>query len=489
MREALAGEDGINEDRRMEDLENELAKKDLASLISFGRDLKRKDPANPDVLRSYRAIGTVLIDRAEPLLAFPLIDQALGTFPKDDRLRQLLGLAFARSGASTAAHRVLDGLYQEELDRAPETSTQAVIGREETLSMLARVFKDFGLESWPVHRAAAIRHWEKSLQLYSAAYSLRMNYFPGINAAAVATMLGRHDAAKHIADDVRKQTFGLLDCIHAGQATGDLYWINATLGEAFLIAKDLPQAENCYAEATKIGLAGRVFGKMGSTARQLKFLLPFLDFDASVADQLFPMPRVGICAGHMVDLPGRAPARFPESAVPRVSEEIRAWLEREDIRIGFSSGACGADLLFLEALLEKGGEAHMILPFEQEAFCQTSVAVGGANWVKCYERVLDRSMVKTISERPLKLGEVAYDHANQIIHGLAILHADRLSASLRRLAVWNGEEAAGLGGTGDVVYYWHRLAQPIDVLEVPDVQPARPLEQVVLAAPRIRRRG
>ena len=64
--------------------------------------------------------------------------------------------------------------------------------------MLARVYKDFGLASWPRNPADAVRQWETSLELYAAAYSLRMNYFPGINAAAVATMLGRHDAASTI---------------------------------------------------------------------------------------------------------------------------------------------------------------------------------------------------------------------------------------------------------------------------------------------------
>ena len=87
-------------------------------------------------------------------------------------------------------------------------------------------------------------------------------------------------------------------------------------------------------------------------------------------------------------------------------------------------------------------------------------------------------MVQTLSERPLKFGEVAYDHANQILNGLAIMHAERLSTDLRRLVVWNGQAGDGPGGTSDVVFHWQRFSQPIDVLEVPDVRPARPLDQV-----------
>jgi class 3 adenylate cyclase len=467
----------------MENLEDELGRKDPVELVSLGRALKEKTTKGPDVLDSYRKIGNILIDKDEPLLAFPLIDEGLKSFPKDDRLRQLLGLALARSGATVPARCLFEELHQEELSRTPSTSPQDLVGREETLSMLARVYKDFGLASWPQHPADAIRQWETSLQLYTAAHSLRMDYFPGINAAAVATMLGRHNTAKHLADDVRKQALGVLDQVHAGQTAGDLYWLNATLGEALLITKDLRQAEIWYKEAARIGLETRTFGKMGSTLRQLKFLLGFLEFDPSVAEQLFPMPRVGICAGHMIDGPDRSAARFPESIAPRVSAEIRAWLDRDDVRIGFSSGACGADLLFLEALLERGGVSHMVLPFDQEIFRETSVAFAGETWVDRYRRILERSVVQRVSDRPLKFGEVAYDHANQFIHGLAMIYTQRLSTSLCRMVVWDCKEAKGRGGTGDVVSHWNRVSGAIDVIQVPDVQPARPLYQVVPALP------
>jgi class 3 adenylate cyclase len=196
------------------------------------------------------------------------------------------------------------------------------------------------------------------------------------------------------------------------------------------------------------------------------------------------MPRVAIFAGHVVDQPGRAPDRFPESLVPRVQEEIEAWLEREDVRIGFSSAACGSDLLFVEALLKRGGEAHVILPFAPGVFRETSVAIGGETWVKRYERVLERSIVETVSERPLRFGEVAYDHANQFLHGRAIMHAARLSTDLLRLAVWDGHGGDGPGGTNDVVSQWSRLTQPIDVICVPDTQPARALEELGWNVPR-----
>ena len=43
---------------------------------------------------------------------------------------------------------------------------------------------------------------------------------------------------------------------------------------------------------------------------------------------------------------------------------------------GYSSAACGTDIIFLEAMAERGGETHVFLPFAKDEFIQTSVARG-----------------------------------------------------------------------------------------------------------------
>ena len=83
----------------MSKLEQELQSEDPASLMSLGRALKGRNPQDPEVLDSYRAIGNLLLKKGEPLLAFALIDEGRRLFVDDHRLRQLLGLALARCGA------------------------------------------------------------------------------------------------------------------------------------------------------------------------------------------------------------------------------------------------------------------------------------------------------------------------------------------------------------------------------------------------------
>ena len=52
-----------------------------------------------------------------------------------------------------------------------------------------------------------------------------------------------------------------------------------------------------------------------------------------------------------------------------------------DARIGYSGATGGSDLLFLEAVQEfPGGEAHVVLPCNEEAYVRTSVAPGGPEW-------------------------------------------------------------------------------------------------------------
>src|SRR5512134_1398816 len=71
-----------------------------------------------------------LLAAGSPVAAYDLLADALLRFPGDTRLRQLLALALARSGASGAAIPLLETLIRD---------GQA---DEETLGLLARAHKD-----------------------------------------------------------------------------------------------------------------------------------------------------------------------------------------------------------------------------------------------------------------------------------------------------------------------------------------------------------
>ncbi|HTG35663.1 MAG TPA: hypothetical protein VLB76_22300 [Thermoanaerobaculia bacterium] len=105
--------------------------------------------------------------------------------------------------------------------------------------------------------------------------------------------------------------------------------------------------------------------------------------------------------------------------------------------IGFSSLAIGADQLFAELVLEHGGELRVILPF---ATYEKTLNPGRD--LETYRTLLNRAAaIEILSECSTK--EESYLVAGQRVVDLAE----------RMVAVWNGKEAVGLGGTGDVVRY------------------------------------
>ena len=185
----------------------------------------------------------------------------------------------------------------------------------------------------------------------------------------------------------------------------------------------------------------------------------------------FTMPRLVVFAGHMVDRPDREAPRFPLHLERAVSQAIREHLENLNARYFFASAACGSDICFLEAALETGGEAHVVLPYDADQFLEDSVdiAAGGA-WAARFLRVLKRATtVITASREPLAGGGISYEYSNKLLTGLAKIKAYQLDAELVPLAVWDGREGDGPGGTASIVRLWEEdpvLVQRLKIIDL-----------------------
>ncbi len=106
---------------------------------------------------------------------------------------------------------------------------------------------------------------------------------------------------------------------------------------------------------------------------------------------------------------------------------LRKRLDAMTDPIVFSSAACGADLLFVEAALDCGAEVNLVLPFQRDDFVRTSVATGGSEWMPRFDAVLARAnrIVMAIDEQYLG-DDVLFDHAARFVEGLAKLRADQV---------------------------------------------------------------
>lgn len=105
--------------------------------------------------------------------------------------------------------------------------------------------------------------------------------------------------------------------------------------------------------------------------------------------------------------------------------------------VGITSLAVGADQLFARLLLERGGDLYVIVPF--------------AGYERSFEEWRGREEYKRLLGRATKietLQALATDEESYFAAGMRVVDLSEIM-----LAVWDGEKAAGLGGTGDVVAY------------------------------------
>lgn len=421
------------------------AELDLADLMMMWR---LRDPqqwsSSPEI---YRVVGEKVLNQGEPLLAYDVVSEGLKNRPGDVRLRQLQGLALARSGASERANCILEQLRAEKyID-------------EETLGMLARTYKDLAARSESPRDAR--KFLRRAAEIYADAYQLKGGYWTGINAATTALVIGKTERAISLAKQVNVACLRRLRRTHTHH-----YWLFATLGEAALILRDWSEAANWYRQAGQVGR--RSFGDLQSSRRNARLVLRHWKVDSSEIEQYLHIPRVLVFSGHMIDQPGRGKPRFPKELEPTVANAIRQRLEHVGAGVGYSSAACGSDILFLEAMLDRGGEVVVVLPYEREQFIRDSVSViSGSKWRARFERVLEHATrVVIASTQRLEIGGVSHDYANQLLVGLASIRASQLETELTAMALWDGLYGDGPGGTASAVERWRAIGLPVEIIDL-----------------------
>ncbi len=152
------------------------------------------------------------------------------------------------------------------------------------------------------------------------------------------------------------------------------------------------------------------------------------------------MTRVG-CTGHQ----GLSPATR-RAVAAAVADVIAA--EANDDLIGLTSLAEGADQVFAFAVLAAGGQLHAIIPSQgyEQSFTSASAR-------ETYSALCALASSTTTLPFPAP-DEDAYLAAGREV-------ADRCQILI---AVWDGQEAAGKGGTGDVVTYARERGMDVRVV-------------------------
>lgn len=380
-----------------------------------------------------------LIERGQPFRAHDTAREGLAHYPGSVGLRQVIARALVRTGSIEKALEFLEPLLAEQ--QRPDD--------DETHGLLGRVYKELYRRD-PSDR----RSLERSRDIYAEGYRATAGVYTGINAATMSWVCGDVDLARDIALALRAEL---------GESESTDYWHHATCGEIALLLGEREAAVDAYARGVE--LAGGRWALTASSREQLS-LLAGAGFDVPL--ELFEMlrpPVVALFTGHMMDRPGRSP-RFPASAEGPVRERIAAVLDELDARIGFSSAACGSDLLFVEAMKARGAEVHLVLPFRVTDFVETSVGFAGEDWVRRFQHALDTAdSVKYVTREPYMNDPDLFTFANRVLRGLVELRAAPLGTSPHLVAVYNGIPSGARGGTSEIVESW---ADP-DRLRVIDI--------------------
>lgn len=161
-------------------------------------------------------------------------------------------------------------------------------------------------------------------------------------------------------------------------------------------------------------------------------------------------------AGRRIDALDAQTPRFPLKNIAKVQECISALFVEHKVTALVCSGACGADLLALDAAGELGLRRRIVLPFGSNRFRKSSVTDRPGEWGDLFDRISrevkaagDLVVFDNIGEE-----EEAYTAVNQAILDEAIAlarqddgndsHAKNNSSSLEErvlaVIVWDGAE-------------------------------------------------
>lgn len=404
-------------------------------------------------------VRTNLLDAFRHGDMFALFERArdaINASPDDPDARYFQVLALARLGDPETALR----LY--------ERNQVELIGTEDAVALRGRILKDLARRASGKERVELFR---QSSDAYLRAYQLSDGYFSGVNAATTAFLAGDEQEARELAIAIGKRP---------DVAQPQDFFAAASGAEAMLVCGDVEKATSLFQTARRRQDASP--GMIASTARQVALIADRLSISSDQRQALLAAirstPVIHFC-GHMF--------RAGWEVEAEIAEAVRTILDESDAQIAYGPLACGADILIAEAIVERGGELHVVLPFAEEDFLKTSVGVGGAEWLPRYEKVRNAASSLTFATEMRCINDdQQFAYCSELVMGLARLRASIMQADIFQLAVWDGVRATGSAGTAADFDIWARRGGVSRIIPVPRDRP--PLEPIAVAEMRSRPR-
>jgi class 3 adenylate cyclase len=455
----------------------------------------------PKTQLEWEHAAQALLEEGQNFLAHDVCRDGLRFFPNSFQLLIFGAIALSQTGAVDEARRllapVLDAILIDEgpfrrlqaslksaivnLDSADSaTALEAVAELAEAIELvrgkklvasadadvygsLARVFREAWLSS------GLRRDLEHCRELSLRAFTAGGNPHEGIDAAVMSMLLHDPARARILAQQVHDQLAGAET---APETTPDeRYRLLSTLGQAQLLVGDGASALDTFQWARS--LEGVHYSRIVGSLQQIELLRRGgVVVPAALAEIVKP-PTVVVFTGHALDRPGEGP-HFPSGLEALVRAEIAQQLDELDAQVGYSMASCGSDLLFIEAMLERGAEVNVVMPFAQDDFIAEDVRYGGPRWEMRFKNALKLAASVTYATEERYLGhEMLYRFANQCLHGLSTLRAGFLHTTPYLLAVWDMMPGSLVGGAGDFIDQWEDISR-LRIIDLDSLLQQRP---------------
>ncbi len=440
----------------LDEIDADLNRGDLVRARNVALDMLTFFPASPDLRHrvALAAMRAGAVREAVDVLA----QSGYATGGDIDLLSVRVTLGLAHPGVAPARLFFSGAEADDESEPGDADETRLPTLVEDIAAIEARARKEM---AFAADGAGSRQNYAAiSARLYETVFTATGGTYAGINAAMMAAIAGH---AKRSAALARKVLAAL------GTAPQG-YWPNATLGEAHLLLGEDKAALAAFASAAREHDASD--GKRSSTRLQVRRLGAHADVPVDAIMDTLPVGGVAVYAGRsFVGLDQDAQAKLEEALRPRIA----AALDAEGIRYVYGSLASGADILIAEAALAAGCDLHVVLPFPVERFVETAVAVGdGAErWGERFRICLNRSTSLVFAvdfPAPKRALDAHFHRGFRLAAGLALLHADALTAHGVMLAAFDGGTEINQTGIAEAMRAWRAAGRRLIAIaaEPPD---------------------
>lgn len=284
---------------------------------------------------------------------------------------------------------------------------QAVDDDATVLNLKGRLLKDLARKT---KGDAAARLFLQSAKAYADSAALKPDSYPLINAATMSFFAGQSDHMALLASQV-------LALLETGVGRGETaYWHDATKAEAHLLLGDRDKAEKMLGAGLRH--APNAWEDHATTLRQLRNILRRRGENDNWLAAFAP-PKSIYFSGLM------GLAADDHLAADSIAHSL------SEIGVGFAYGAlaAGADIMIAEAILNAGGELHIVIPTIPSVFKAQSVAPYGDAWLDRFDSLWEQaSSVETIDSGK-QLSHAAIMLAAEVAKGRAIDNAQRLEST------------------------------------------------------------